>query len=149
MATDKTNLTIIDDDLIYVKVLSEKLGQNSALRISQYVNGEHFLADIEGKIPNILITDYYLNSQNSQAINGAELIRKVRETYPDMAFIVLSGRADLSTASRTAELSEALDNNSNKVKLLLKEGAFFYVIKDSKAPSKIYDIVDALIRKGI
>ncbi len=143
----KVNVTIIDDDQIYVKVLSEKLGQNSKLKISQYANGEHFLADIEGKEPKILITDYYLNSQNSSAINGSELVKKLRIDYPNLAVIVVSGRADLTTASNTNELSEALEFNSSKVETLMQEGGFFYVVKDKSAPSKIYDIVESLVKK--
>ncbi len=147
MAAGKTNVTIIEDDSIYVKVLGEKLGQNPAVFISQYASGEDCIANLATDQPKVLITDYYLNSKNANAINGSEVVKRIKETYPDLAVIVLSGRADLSTASKTSELNDSLESNPGNVKKLLSEGAFFYVMKDKNAPAKIYDIVDLLIRK--
>jgi DNA-binding NtrC family response regulator len=147
MASEKSNVTIIDDDFIYVKVLSERLGQNPKIKVSQYASGEDCLANIEQAVPKIVITDYYLNSQNVNAINGSELLKQLRVLYPGLAVIVLSGRADLTSASKTQSLFDALENNPAGVQKLLDEGAFFYVMKDRNAPNKIYEIVDVLVRK--
>ncbi|MBX7182143.1 MAG: response regulator [Bacteroidia bacterium] len=147
MSSEKSNVTIIDDDFIYVKVLSERLSQNSKIKVAQYASGEDFLANIDLAVPKILITDYYLNSQNVNAINGSELVKRIRSLYPGMAVIVLSGRADLSSASKTQSLFDALEINPSGVQKLLDDGAFFYVMKDRNAPNKIYEIVDVLVRK--
>jgi len=147
MASEKINVTIIDDDFIYVKVLSERLGQNSDIKVAQYASGEDCLSNLNQAIPKIVITDYYLNSQNVSAINGSELLKRLRALYPGLAVIVVSGRADLSSASKTQNLFDALEINPTGVQKLFDEGAFFYVMKDRHAPEKIFEIVDVLIRK--
>ena len=75
------------------------------------------------------------------------MLKQLRVLYPGLAVIVLSGRADLTSASKTQSLFDALENNPAGVQKLLDEGAFFYVMKDRNAPNKIYEIVDVLVRK--
>lgn len=147
MSEEKTNIVVIDDDHIYVKVLHEKLSHLNDVFIMQYINGETCMADLGDRVPQILIADHYLNSHNPLAMNGSETMKRLREKFPNLIVIMLSGRADLSTSSRTFELEEALDSDVSKVQELLNDGAYFYVVKDRSALDRIPSICRKLIDK--
>lgn len=145
---EKIPVFIVDDSSFYVKVLAAKLRQLKMLEVHEFSTGEEALGML-GIKPKIIITDYYLNSEKTEAINGLILVEKTRQEYPGLPAIILSGRADLTSSSKSRELSEMLELMPSKLKKSFEEGAFFYLMKNNSAPNEVYTIVDAMAKKNI
>ena len=62
-------------------------------------NGVEGYEEIQNQMPDIVITDIKM-----PVMNGIELIRKTREDFPDIVFIVLSGYGEYEYTSRAVEL---------------------------------------------
>ncbi len=62
-------------------------------------NGVEGYEEIQNQMPDIVITDIKM-----PVMNGIELIRKTREDFPDIVFIVLSGYGEYEYTSRAMEL---------------------------------------------
>ncbi len=64
-------------------------------------NGAEGLEKIAKYKPDLAIVDIKM-----PVMNGIEMIRKAREQYPDMTFVVLSGYGDYEFTSQAMELGE-------------------------------------------
>lgn len=145
---EKIPLFIVDDSNFYVKILSAKLKQLKMLEVYEFATGEEALGRLALK-PRMIIADYYLNSEKNEAINGLKLLEKARESFPGLPAIILSGRADLTSSSKSRELADMLELMPSKLKSNFEEGAFFYLMKNNTAPTEVYTIVDSMAKKGL
>jgi len=137
---------VVDDDPIAIKLLVNKLKHHTDITLYGYPTGEECLKETEHK-PQVIILDFYLNSVNLDAINGFQLLSDLRIKYPGVIPVLLSGRADLTTDSRSNLLDDALRNNNlNQFNELLEKGAYFYFMKDTRATSLVYNLLIRLYR---
>lgn len=139
------NVAVVEDDASWQKVLSTELRSESSLTVNTYETAEDLLADSAFE-PQIVVVDYYLNGSVATAMNGMELIRALRVAKPGLPCILLSSKADLTTASKHEQLVENLTYNRDKVTQMLGDGAFFYFMKNSSAPKKMKDLLIKLTR---
>ncbi|MCX6295654.1 MAG: sigma-54 dependent transcriptional regulator [Bacteroidetes bacterium] len=106
---------IIEDDKFYNKFLFHHLSLNPDNIIESYSTGAEGLKSLY-KNPDIIILDYSLPDNN-----GATLLRKIKESNPDIFVIVVSGQEDISTAIQ-----------------LLKEGASDYIVKNDETKDRLW-----------
>lgn len=139
------NVAIVEDDASWSKILSTELQQEASLSVNTYETAEDLLADSAFE-PQVVVVDYYLNGTVATAMNGMELIRALRVAKPGLPCILLSSKADLTTASRHEELVEKLTYQRDMVPQLLADGGFFYFMKNSSAPKKMKDLLVKLTR---
>ncbi|MEI7801722.1 MAG: response regulator, partial [Bacteroidota bacterium] len=66
--------------------------------------------------PDYIILDYNLNSVNTSAANGLEILKKIKEEKPDVFVIFLSGQEKIEIAVDT-----------------IKYGAYDYVVKNQSS----------------
>src|SRR5438552_2865427 len=102
---------IVDDDKSYLYSLGFHLKKDIKCKIYCYETGEDCLKNIYLN-PSIIILDYFLNSENKNAINGLEVLKKIKKLKPETYVVMLSGQETLQIATNS-----------------LKSGAFTYVIK--------------------
>lgn len=102
-------ITIVDDEIWIRENLKMTIGSlNMPVESIDFAeNGEEALKRIEDDCPDLLITDI-----NMPFMNGIELIKKVRASFPNVVICVLSGYSDFEY-----------------VKESLLEGAFDYILK--------------------
>ncbi|MGB1318516.1 MAG: response regulator, partial [Flavobacteriales bacterium] len=129
---------LVDDDPMYLMVLKQQFKDDSKYEVETYKTGEEALGQPEA--PDLLIVDYYLNSDKADAINGIELMRRMREKAPHLPCVVLSSRADLSASSGSDALMGMLDFNRSGLVKEYEKGAFFYVMKNIAAPKKVKEL---------
>ena len=136
-------LFIVDDDNMYLRVLEMQFS-GSDIEVSTFSTGEDCLHDT--RMPDFLVVDYYLNSEKSDAINGIETIRRIRERVPNLPVMVMSGRADLSGNSKHDYLMSYL-NMEDKAGTaeIFESGGYFYIIKNSSAPGQVKEIVTKVL----
>lgn len=134
---------LVDDDQMYLMILKQQFKDDSKYEVASYTTGEDALES--GGEVDLLIVDYYLNSDKADAINGMELVRRMREKFPHLPCVVLSSRADLSAASNNDLLMGMLDFNRSGLPAEYEKGAFFYVMKNTSAPKKVKELAFRLV----
>ncbi len=128
---DSYSIFLVDDDKMFLSSLKNTLNQQfrSGVEVSTFSNGEECLKNIEAN-PDIVVLDYYLNDdQNPHAMDGMEVLKKIKETSGDSMVIMLSGQDKLQVA---------LDS--------IKNGAYEYIAKSESAFVRIQNLVKNSIK---
>lgn len=117
---------LVDDDIMFAEFLKRSL-KGDKTEIRTFPNGEECLKSVKEEDPEIVILDYYLNGDSRDAMNGLQVLNKIKHFKPDTKVIVLSAQRDVSVA---------LD--------VIKYGAYDYVVKERSAFSKIKNDVNGI-----
>lgn len=107
---------VVDDNLVYARTSLRHLALNPDNDVEIYTTGEDCLNKLYTK-PNIIFLDYSLPD-----ISGIEVLRKIKNSNPEIPVVMVSGQEDVSTAVE-----------------LLKEGAYDYIVKDENAPERMWN----------
>lgn len=89
---------IIDDDQA-VRESLQWLLESINLKVKTYDNGEAFLANELPDAPGCAILDVRMPN-----ISGMEILEKLCKQYPHIAFIMVTGHADVAMATRAMKL---------------------------------------------
>lgn len=113
----KIRVFIIDDNKAFALLLKGTL-ENSFpdenFEISIFESGEACLSALDIK-PDLAIVDYHLNSENPEAINGIELIDKIRIKCPETEYIMITmdQRTELFLRSKEHDIFDYLTKSTN------------------------------------
>jgi DNA-binding NtrC family response regulator len=124
MATGNHTLLLIDDDKHHNEMLASYLKQKYRLSIHSFSTGEEAMAKMDELNPSFIILDYYLDKENREAKNGLEILKMIKEKYPDMYVIMLSGQDKIEVA---------VD--------IMKYGAYDYVIKNPSGFMRVENVL--------
>lgn len=123
MATDqKRTVFLVDDEPIQNEMLKDYLSERFMFDIKTFDNGEEALGQMH-LAPEIIVLDYHLNLHKSDAKNGVEVLKELKDKYPASQVIMLSGQDKLEIA---------VDS--------MKYGAYDYVVKGETAFSRMENI---------
>ncbi len=125
---------IVEDSIVYKDLIVGHLQSNRYKNIKTFKNAEECMKEVELK-PDIIILDY-----SYEGISGLELMKSVRQSYPEIDFIFLSGQNKIPVAIK-----------------VMKLGAADYIIKNEQAPYRLVKSIDQLltaskkekVRKGL
>jgi DNA-binding NtrC family response regulator len=109
------NIFCVEDDEFYAAMLHHKLSLNPDYKVSTF-NDAKSLLDKISDFPDIVTLDYQLPD-----MDGAELLKFIRQKSPNTKVIVLSGQSSVSVASG-----------------LFKLGAYDYIVKDETALERLW-----------
>lgn len=134
MASKRTLIYLVDDDDMYLKTAVHTLSQNRSFDIKNFTSGEAALASAKKskKKPDVMVLDYFLNSENSDAISGLEILKKVREEKLDSEIIMLSGQENIDVAVNS-----------------VKYGAYDYVVKNKSAFIRVQNDIKRISKQRI
>lgn len=129
----KVSVFLVDDDKLYLESFEQYLKNllGREVRIDSFDSGEECLKEIE-RNPNIdiVILDYFLNTGPGPAMNGLEVLKKIKENNPEILVVMLSAKDKL-------EIAEAC----------LRHGAYEYVVKTETAFIRTQNIIKNLINE--
>ena len=114
---------IVDDDPMLTEALKDYLTRKVAHQVSTFGTGEECLKHLSEE-PEVVVLDYYLNSVQEDAASGMEILQTIKENFPQVHIIILSGQAHYGVALKT-----------------IQKGAEQYVIKDEEAFEKIASMI--------
>ena len=105
---------LVDDDNMFLTSLEHHLQQKLKhnFRIRSFPTGEVCLKNLEQR-PDIVMLDYLLNGQDQHAMNGVQVLERIKLVSPATTVIMLSGQDKMQVA---------ID--------CLKHGALDYVVKN-------------------
>jgi CheY-like chemotaxis protein len=94
-------ILIIDDEPEICKMLSESLF-DAGYSTSYALNGPDGLAMIKKDFPSLVLLDIGM-----PGMSGTEVMRLIREQFPDLRVVVLSGQLDPDIVKKLGELGVA------------------------------------------
>lgn len=121
ISPDKKIIFIVEDNAVYAKSMKTfiQIHFTDIKEIKIFCIGEMCLMELD-RNPGIVIMDYFLNSKYKEAVNGLEIIKRIKEQKPKTNIIVLS-----------------VQEKFNVVLEAIKEYDCMYVQKDQTAFNKV------------
>ncbi len=128
MAENKSlKIVVIEDNPQMAEMLSDYLEQKfQGAVISKFNTGEKALAET-ASTPDVIILDYNLDSQDPKALNGLQILMKIKKQF-DAPVIFLS-------AQERTEVSASI----------IKYGAYDYVVKNQQSFHRLEIIINNII----
>jgi DNA-binding NtrC family response regulator len=120
---DKIKIFLVDDDKMFAESLKHTLSDSKS-EIKIFPTGEECLENLEKDDPEVVILDYYLNSNCAFAMNGIQVLNKIKQSNPDTKVIMLSSFDNAGIAADS-----------------MKYGAYEYITKEGSAMLKIKNAV--------
>jgi len=111
----------VDDEEDYVRTMAERMEMRD-LPGDVALSGEQALAMIEGEVPDVMVLDLRM-----PGLDGLEVLRRVKASYPAVAVIVMTGRGTAEDEERARAL-----------------GAYAYLTK----PVDITDLMETIRAAG-
>lgn len=109
---------LIEESVIYKDLIVGYLRVKYP-NVKTFKSGDECLKELASS-PDIIILDYSI-----EGYNGLELMKKVKETKPDIDFIFLSAQNDVEVAVN-----------------IMRLGAADYVVKNDKAPARLVKAIE-------
>ena len=116
--TTSRYLFLVDNEPIQNEMLKDYLAERFLYDIKIFDNGEEALKNMHLH-PKIVVLDYHLNAHKTDAQNGVDILKKIKDGYPETQVIMLSGQDTLQVA---------IDS--------MKYGAYDYIVKGETAFSR-------------
>jgi len=107
---------ILEDDVWYGSMLQHYLSLNPDYDVRRFEQSQQFFSQLHER-PDVITLDYSLPD-----MNGADVLKKIKEIQPETQVIVISGQEDIATAIN-----------------LLKNGAFDYIVKNDDTKDRLWN----------
>ncbi len=115
-ANQNLKITIVDDDPAMTEMQKDFLANKfPGSIVTTFPSGETALKGIYFE-PDVIILDYHLDSMNAEAMNGLQVLKKLKDQYPNVPVIFLSSQEKTEIAANT-----------------MKYGAYDYIVKNESA----------------
>lgn len=132
MYTNKNfSIVIIDDDPAFSEMLKDFIKNKFPnAELAAYDTGESAMSGIY-KSPDVIVLDYHLDSSKSEAMNGIQVLKKLKEQYSDTLVIFMSGNDRAEIAANT-----------------IKYGAYDFIVKNESAFHRLEIILNNILSHG-
>ncbi len=117
MVQDPLKIFIVEDDVIFAKIISHHLSLNPEYEVEIFPDGKSLIKNLY-KNPTLISLDY-----NLPDMTGLEVLKHIKEFNPDLPVVIVSGQQDVATAIE-----------------LLKKGAYDYILKDQDTKERLWNI---------
>lgn len=126
---EKIKVFLVDDDPMFANLVRHSIAGDTT-EVFSYPNGEACLDNLKRERPSIVILDYYLNTNNPEAMNGLQVLKKIKNTNPATEVIMLSCQEGVDVAVET-----------------LKQGAYDYITKGEHTVGRIRSVILQISRR--
>jgi len=110
----RKNILLVDNDMSYLFLLSNIL-EFKGIEVTKATNGIEAVEMLEKRNFGMMITDF-----DMPGMNGIELAMKVRELYPDIHIVMITGELspDVVEAAANSGISQVLSKPVNVMRVL-------------------------------
>lgn len=114
--SEPLSIFLVDDDQLFITALKDQVKKmfKFETNIQTFLTGEECLKSFKSP-PKIVILDYFLNSNYQYAMNGLQVLKKIKDVSPETKVIMLSAQDKMEIAVK-----------------LIKLGAYDYIIKNDQ-----------------
>lgn len=125
---NKMKLFLIDDDVVFLKLLEIEFLQQADFTIETYSTGELCIENL-AHIPDVIILDYYLDGIDKKAMNGLDSLDAIKRIDPGIPVVMLSSQDKIEVAINC-----------------MRHKAFDYVVKSETAFLRLQKIISNIFR---
>jgi len=94
---NKIKLFLVDDDIVFLKLLEIEFLEHADFDIETYVTGELCLENLSNN-PDFIVLDYFLDGIDKTAKNGIYILDRILEINPEIPVIMLSCQDKIEVA---------------------------------------------------
>jgi DNA-binding NtrC family response regulator len=94
---NKVKIFLVDDDVVFLKMLEIEFLENGDFVIETYESGEQCIKNLTNK-PDIIILDYLLDGVDKNAMNGLLTLDQIKSFDPEIPVIILSAQDKIEVA---------------------------------------------------
>lgn len=123
---DKVKVFLVDDDSLFLKLLSLEFIENGNFDIHTFASGELCLAHLSEN-PDLIVLDYHLNGIDKNAMNGIDTLIKIKAYLSTLPVIMLSSQDKIDVAVSS-----------------MYHGAFDYVVKSETAFLRLQKAINTI-----
>ncbi len=116
---------VVEDDPWYADLLEYHIKLDPAYTVEKFTTGRECLKNLY-KNPLLVTLDFSLPD-----MKGKEVLKRIRESRPDLPVVIVSGQEDIRTA---------VD--------LLKDGAYDYIIKDEDTRNRLLNVIRHILENS-
>lgn len=131
MYTSKNlSVFVIDDSTSFATMIKDFIQmKHPGAEVLIYKTGEEAFPELY-RNPDIVILDYYLDSEKPDALNGIQVLKKIKEDLPEVPVVMVSSQDKTEVSANT-----------------IKFGAYDYILKNDSTFDKIEIILNNIISK--
>lgn len=126
MKTTKVKIFLVDDDVLYLRLLAIQFQEKADFEIETFTTGEDCLANLH-KEPDLIILDYLLDGVDRDAQNGIKVLDQIKAANPAIPVVILSAQDKIDVAINC-----------------MHHAAFDYVVKSETAFLRLQKIIKSI-----
>ncbi len=121
-------ICLIDDDAQMREMLKDFfIGKYALSEITVFSTGEEALQKLV-TAPHLIVLDYHLDAINPAAMNGLQVLKNLKDRFPNVPVIFLSGQEKAEVAANT-----------------MKYGAWDYIVKNESAFHRLEILINNVL----
>jgi two-component system OmpR family response regulator len=97
MKNKKIKLFLVDDDVVFLKLLEIEFRQFAEYEVETFCTGELCLERLSNN-PDIIILDYQLDGVEKTAMNGIQTLDRIKAVNPEIPVVMLSQQDKIEVA---------------------------------------------------
>jgi DNA-binding NtrC family response regulator len=121
------NIFVVDDDVMYLKMIEIEFLQYSGFKIETYATGEICIENLSHE-PDLIILDYHLDGIDKHAMNGIQTLDKIKEINPGIPVVMLSAQDNIEVAINC-----------------IHHKAFDYIVKSETAFLRLQKVISSIL----
>ena len=123
---NKIKLFLVDDDALFLKALEIEFLNNGDFEIETFATGELCLARLTQK-PDVILLDFHIDGIVKNAMNGIQILDKIKEFDNEIPVIMLSSQDKIEVAVSS-----------------INHKAFDYVVKSETAFLRLQKAINSI-----
>lgn len=128
MKEEKVKLFLVDDDVVFLKLLEIEFLEHDNFIVETFATGELCLQNLSHR-PDVVILDYHLDGIDKTAMNGMMTLDKIKSFDADIPVVMLSSQDKIDVAINC-----------------MHHHAFDYVVKSETAFLRLQNIITTIFR---
>jgi two-component system OmpR family response regulator len=121
------NIFVVDDDVMYLKMIEIEFLQYPGFKIETYATGEICIENLSHE-PDLIILDYHLDGIDKHAMNGIQTLDKIKEINPGIPVVMLSAQDNIEVAINC-----------------IHHKAFDYIVKSETAFLRLQKVISSIL----
>jgi DNA-binding NtrC family response regulator len=126
MNKKKIKIFLVDDDIVFLKMMEIQLNEHAIYEIETFPTGEQCIEHLNHN-PDVIVLDFHLNGIEKFAKNGIETLDKIMEFNAEIPVIMLSSQDKIDVAISC-----------------MHHGAIDYIVKSETAFFRLQQAIDKI-----
>lgn len=128
MKEEKVKVFLVDDDAVFLKLLSIEFLEHDSFTVETFATGELCMQNLSHN-PDVIVLDYHLDGIDKTAMNGMQTLDKIKTFNPGIPVVMLSSQDKIDVAINC-----------------MHHNAFDYVVKSETAFLRLQNIITKIFQ---